>query len=193
MTRTSAVDGANTLSSRISAVKPTTGCDDDHHRVGVPRQPLELEEDQPDEERVDSEQECFHQPAPLRMRRGGLVRGAARGRACISTRVSSGGSVPALLEMIELRRAGARAHRAIELAARGELALFDVVVVVLLGAVGELVPDRTRVGPQPGDRPEQSAEHEREQAQDVDRILVADGGALRRSSRAARARSRTAR
>ncbi|HSS08028.1 MAG TPA: hypothetical protein VLK83_12925 [Rhodanobacteraceae bacterium] len=73
--------------------------------------------------------------------------------------------------MIELRAQMFELIR-IELAARGELALFDVVVVVLLGSEGELVPDRTRVGPQPGDRPEQSAEHEREQAQDVNRILV---------------------
>ena len=38
--------------------------DDDHHRRGVPRQPLELEEDQPDEERVQAEDQRVHQAVP---------------------------------------------------------------------------------------------------------------------------------
>ena len=40
----------------------------------------------------------------------------------------------------------------------------------LVGAVRHLVHDRLRVGPEPGQRPEQSAEHQREQAQRADRF-----------------------
>ena len=42
--------------------------------------------------------------------------------------------------------------------------------LVLVGAVGRLVADRLGVGPQPGDRPQQAAEHQRQQAQRVDRV-----------------------
>ncbi len=69
---------------------------------------------------------------------------------------------------------------------------FGVIVLVLVGAVRHLVEHGLRVRPQPRERPEQPAEHERQQAQHLDRVASADGGACARSSRAARARARTA-
>ena len=94
-----------------------------------------------------------------------------------------------VLQRPELRRQrAARLHR-LELLAQVErlfaqqlaLALLlghlVVVVVVLVGAVGDAVADRLGVGPQPGERPEQAAEHERQQAQRGDRVASAGGGA----------------
>ena len=57
---------------------------------------------------------------------------------------------------------------------RGALGLREAVLLevvgMLVGAVGELVSDRLGVGPQPGDRPEQPAEGERQQAERPDRL-----------------------
>ena len=59
-TWTSSADGAYTFSSRISATEgDDRNRDDDHRGRHRPGQPLELEEDQPDEEGVDREQENF--------------------------------------------------------------------------------------------------------------------------------------
>ena len=77
--------------------------------------------------------------------------------------------------------------------ARAFAPCFDEIVLVLVGAVRELVGDRPRVRPQPRDRPQQPAEDQREQAQRLDRLASAGGGACARSSRAARGRSRTPR
>ena len=46
----------------------------------------------------------------------------------------------------------------------------EVIVVGLVGAVGEPVADRLGVGPEPGQRPQQAAEDQRQQAQRVDRL-----------------------
>jgi hypothetical protein len=43
---------------------------------------------------------------------------------------------------------------------------------VLVGAVGHLVGDRLDVRPQPGDRPQQAAEHQRQQAQHLDGVAL---------------------
>ncbi len=57
---------------------------------------------------------------------------------------------------------------------RGALGLREAVLLevvgMLVGAVGDLVSDRLRVRPQPGDRPEQPAEGERQQAERPDRL-----------------------
>ena len=44
------------------------------------------------------------------------------------------------------------------------------VAIVRVGAVGHLVQHRFRVGPQPGERPQQAAEEQRQQAQRLDRV-----------------------
>ena len=72
------------------------------------------------------------------------------------------------------RRASSRASRSCR--PPGGLAAVDVprlvvfACVQLVGAVRHLVHDRLRVGPQPGDRPQQPAEHQRQQAQRADRL-----------------------
>ncbi len=46
------------------------------------------------------------------------------------------------------------------------------IVLVLFGAVRHLVGHRLRIRPQPGDRPEQTAEHQRQQAQHLDGVAL---------------------
>jgi hypothetical protein len=86
----------------------------------------------------------------------------------------------------------ARLHRVERVTQMGDLVLqqlagarlgdhFGVVVLVLVGAVGCAVGGGPRVGPQPGRRPRQAAEEQRQQAQHLDRLWSAGGGAVVRS------------
>ena len=58
---------------------------------------------------------------------------------------------------------------------RSGLGLFphiEIVVVVLFGPVSHSVGDRLGVRPEPGDRPQQASECERQEAKRVDRVLL---------------------
>src|SRR5205814_3772487 len=59
-----------------------------------------------------------------------------------------------------------------ELARFRPLARLVEIVLVLVGAVRELMPDGLRERPQPGDRPKQTTESERQQAQRVDGVAL---------------------
>ncbi len=106
---------------------------------------LELEEDQPDEERVDAEEQDFHGS------------GLSFGR-----RVPASGS--------SSRRARAAASARAPRRRPQPVGGVPVAVLDLVGAVGHLVEDRLRVGPEPGQRPEHAAEEERQQAERLDRL-----------------------
>ena len=120
----------------------------DHLARDVPRQPLELDEDQPDEERVDAEQEDFHQPRASRPSRASSDASCARS-CSISSRAASGFA-----------------------AAAGASDGLAVVTFSDVRAVGHLVEHRLRIGPQPRQRPEHAAEHQRQQAQHLDRLRL---------------------
>ncbi len=55
---------------------------------------------------------------------------------------------------------------------RGRRAVLRDVVLVLIRAVRHLVQHGLGVGPEPGDRPQHAAEHQRQQAQDLDRLRL---------------------
>ena len=81
---------------------------------------------------------------------------------------------------------GGRARRLVE-------AVLLEVVGMFVGAVGQFVADRFGVRPEPGNRPEQPAEDERQQAQRLDRLELRMMPLVRDLLRAARAPSRTPR
>ena len=87
--------------------------DDDDQRRVVPRQPLELEEDQPDEERVDAEQQAsISRPPPAPSRAAGVRALVSRSRI---PRID--GQLAAPLEIGELARSARALAQAGELAA----------------------------------------------------------------------------
>ena len=133
----------------------------------VPRQPLQLDEDQPDEERVDAEEQDFH----LRRRLLSSARAARPQLALLQRAQLIGGRAPrASIDSSSSRRWRTSSLQQLALAVL--LGHLVVVVVVLVGAVGDAVADGLGVGPEPGERPEQAAEHERQQAQGGDRRRV---------------------
>ena len=107
----------------------------------------------------------------LRLRAGGAARSAAASSSLAQRLRASAAACPSPPSR-RARRAGGRSRPRSSSPALRLLAHLDVVVVVLLGAVGEPVADRLGVRPQPRDRPQQAAEHQRQQAQRVDRVLL---------------------
>ena len=101
-----------------------------------------------------------------------IYRGSPRWRTCASSAsrsarrvVSSAGGHTAF----QPRQPVAEARHGVASCA-GESTGSSCGVGMLVGAVGHLVHDRLRVGPDPRDRPEQAAEDQRQQAQRADRL-----------------------
>ena len=162
-TRTSLVVGAKMFSISIVAASADDGDDRDRDLPGRrPGQQFQLDEDQPDERCVNAEQQDFHQATSLRPR-------ARRQPRLDRCEVGSNG--------VELGRRDSaffeRGHALPDVSgwALGiREAVFFEVVGTLVGAVRQLVAHGLRVRPQPGQRPEQPSEDERQQAQGLDRL-----------------------
>ena len=103
----------------------------------------------------------------LRATRSGAP--AAAASSSLAQAAELGGSAPRCRHRVELV-AQVRELMLESLPAARLVGHLEVIVLVLVGAVGEPVAGRLGVGPQPGDRPQQAAEHQRQQAQRVDRV-----------------------